>query len=166
MQSRVEDEGLAGDHGPPADGEQGDGQPGVRGEAEELDQVADGVGEDADAGDQHTPEVGTAIAFEGEEDEHDQLEDVVPGNTDKGRNGDAYTGTIARVAAGDPVAGAGLTGRRHVMDEWWRWFLEEDEKGKTTRAQGWTWFRGVGRTRIGGGRTVIHLSQYRSLLLK
>lgn len=69
MQARVQNKGLAGDHRPPANGDQGSGQPELTGETEEFHEEPDGVRQNADGGDQHTPEIEAAITFEGDEDE-------------------------------------------------------------------------------------------------
>lgn len=92
MEAGVEDEGLARHHGPPADGQEGDGQPGGGGEFEEFHEVSDRVGTDAQGGDQHAPEVHATVSLEGEEDEVEQFDHVIPGDADK--NGHGEVGSI------------------------------------------------------------------------
>lgn len=79
VQSRVEHDGLAGYHGVPADGDEGDGEGCGGGEGEVFEEEADGVGNQAESGDEQGPEVGTAILGEGHENEDDQFNGVIPG---------------------------------------------------------------------------------------
>lgn len=151
VQTRVEDERLAGDHRPPADGEEGDGEPGGGGQAEEFDQVSDGVRNNADTGDEHAPEIRATVTFEGEEDEDDQFEHIVPSDTDESRDGDAYTETVPSVATRDPVAWTCLAGRHDMGKELdLRWESREEENPYGPRG-GFSDCGSRGLLGIGGG---------------
>lgn len=79
MQSRVEHDGLAGHHGVPANGDEGDGEGRGGGEGEVFEEEADGVGDQAERGDEQGPEVGSAELGESDKDEDDQFDGIIPG---------------------------------------------------------------------------------------
>lgn len=91
VEPRVQHDRLSGHHAPPADGEEGDGQPCDGGQVEELEEEAQRVGHDADGGAyQKTPEIQPAILTESDEYQDNQLNGIVPGDTGKRGDGDLH----------------------------------------------------------------------------
>lgn len=84
MKPRVENQGLAGDHAIPTDGDDGHGQINVSVEDHELEEEAEGVQHTAITGNQQRPKVQSSMSFEGEKDLHVQFDDVPPGDCGKG----------------------------------------------------------------------------------
>ncbi|GFF47969.1 LOW QUALITY PROTEIN: hypothetical protein IFM46972_08431 [Aspergillus udagawae] len=85
IQPRPEDERLPRDHSRPADIEDGDLEEVVcKGDAVDLEDVAEAEGDDAEGGHEEGPEVGAGVALEGVEAEHDQVDGVAPGDGDEG----------------------------------------------------------------------------------
>ncbi|KAI4139648.1 MAG: hypothetical protein L6R39_006183, partial [Caloplaca ligustica] len=68
VEARVQDEALAGDHAPPAEGGEGGVDVPGAGADEPFEDDAEGVGDDAPGGDEERPEVDCVAAFEGGED--------------------------------------------------------------------------------------------------
>ena len=84
VKARVEDEGLARDHGVPADGDDGHCDLVYADDTVELEHKADGVQRYAPYRRQHEPEIQASPALEGHVCRHVEFEDVVPGNAGQG----------------------------------------------------------------------------------
>lgn len=85
MQTRVQHQRLPGDHGAPAEDDQGCVEGGdVVCDVEVLQDEADGVDSDAPGGEEEAPEVEACAALEGEEEEEGELDDIVEGDGEDG----------------------------------------------------------------------------------
>lgn len=87
MQAGVQHDRLAGDHGIPADSDDGDGEVFIGGDGKELEHEAEGVQGGPIRRDEERPKVKAAMSLEGEEDLDVELDDIIPGDGSKGGNG-------------------------------------------------------------------------------